>query len=86
MSFRDSMFLLAESRERPTHVGSLMLFDRPEDGDNSQLSFRRVYQSATRLVAELCLRGPTVLAIDDVHVADADTMNLLALLARRRRR
>ena len=30
MSFRDSMFLLAESRERPTHVGSLMLFDRPE--------------------------------------------------------
>ena len=31
MSFRDSMFLLAESRERPTHVGSLLLFDRPED-------------------------------------------------------
>jgi diacylglycerol O-acyltransferase / wax synthase len=30
MSFRDAMFLLAESRERPTHVGSLMLFDRPE--------------------------------------------------------
>lgn len=30
MSFRDSMFLSAESRERPTHVGSLMLFDRPE--------------------------------------------------------
>lgn len=30
MSFRDSMFLLAESREHPTHVGSLMLFDRPE--------------------------------------------------------
>ncbi|MCD2198229.1 wax ester/triacylglycerol synthase family O-acyltransferase [Actinomycetospora endophytica] len=30
MSFRDSMFLLAESRERPTHVGSLLLFDRPE--------------------------------------------------------
>jgi diacylglycerol O-acyltransferase len=31
MSFRDSMFLLAESRERPTHVGSLLLFERPED-------------------------------------------------------
>ena len=31
MSLRDSMFLLAESRERPTHVGSLQLFDRPED-------------------------------------------------------
>ncbi|WP_433802320.1 WS/DGAT/MGAT family O-acyltransferase [Actinomycetospora sp. CA-084318] len=31
MSFRDSMFLLAESREHPTHVGSLLLFDRPED-------------------------------------------------------
>jgi diacylglycerol O-acyltransferase len=30
MSFRDSMFLLAESRERPTHVGSLLLFERPE--------------------------------------------------------
>lgn len=30
MSFRDSMFLLAEAREHPTHVGSLMLFDRPE--------------------------------------------------------
>jgi len=30
MSFRDAMFLLAESRERPTHVGSLMLFERPE--------------------------------------------------------
>ena len=31
MSLRDSMFLLAESRERPTHVGSLQLFERPED-------------------------------------------------------
>ena len=30
MSLRDSMFLLAESRERPTHVGSLQLFERPE--------------------------------------------------------
>jgi DNA-binding CsgD family transcriptional regulator/tetratricopeptide (TPR) repeat protein len=75
-------------REWPAGVDKLAeqlvsAFDRPEDGDNSQLSFRRVYQSATRLVAELCLRGPTVLAVDDVHVADADTMNLLALLARR---
>jgi DNA-binding CsgD family transcriptional regulator/tetratricopeptide (TPR) repeat protein len=57
--------------------------DRPENGDNSQLSFRRVYNSATQLLAELCTRGPTVLSIDDVHVADADTINLLALLARR---
>ena len=31
MSLRDSMFLLAESRERPTHVGSLELFEPPED-------------------------------------------------------
>jgi len=30
MSLRDSMFLMAESRERPTHVGSLQLFERPE--------------------------------------------------------
>jgi WS/DGAT/MGAT family acyltransferase len=44
MSLRDAMFLLAESRERPTHVGSLMLFDRPEGAGDDFLGdlYRRL--------------------------------------------
>src|SRR4051812_19214614 len=33
----DSMFLLAESREHPMHVGSLQLFQPPEDADPDYL-------------------------------------------------
>ena len=33
MSPSDAMFLLAESREHPMHVGSLQLFARPDGAD-----------------------------------------------------
>lgn len=53
MSFRDSMFLLAESRERPTHVGSLMLFDRPEGAGPDHLGelHRRLLAAGPESVA-----------------------------------
>jgi DNA-binding CsgD family transcriptional regulator len=58
------------------------LLDRHDGGDEGPL-FRNVYQRATTVLAELCAQGPTALALDDLHVADADTVDLLALLARR---
>jgi diacylglycerol O-acyltransferase / wax synthase len=51
MSFRDSMFLLAESRERPTHVGSLLLFDRPEGAGPDFLGDLHKRLTATNQVA-----------------------------------
>jgi len=33
MSPTDAMFLMVESREHPMHVGSLQLFQPPEDAD-----------------------------------------------------
>ena len=58
------------------------LLDHHDPSDNSPL-FRHVYQRATAVLAELCAQQPTVLALDDLHVADADTVDLLAMLARR---
>jgi DNA-binding CsgD family transcriptional regulator len=80
--------VVGAQREWPVGIGEVAnqfsaALDRPERGDGSHPSLRRVYQRATHLLAELCIAGPTVLSIDDVHVADADTVNLLALLARR---
>ncbi|MDG3011118.1 wax ester/triacylglycerol synthase family O-acyltransferase [Rhodococcus sp. D2-41] len=37
MSPRDSMFLLAESANRPMHVGGLAVFDPPDGGDPDEL-------------------------------------------------
>src|SRR4051812_34278390 len=34
----DSMFLIAESREQPMHVGGLQLFDLPDDADDDFLA------------------------------------------------
>lgn len=56
MSFRDSMFLLAESREHPTHVGSLLLFDRPEDAGPDFLSDLHRKLVSDRTVAPLFAR------------------------------
>jgi diacylglycerol O-acyltransferase / wax synthase len=56
MSFRDSMFLLAESREHPTHVGSLLLFDRPEDAGPDFLSDLHRRLVSDRSVAPLFAR------------------------------
>ncbi|WP_373696328.1 WS/DGAT/MGAT family O-acyltransferase [Actinomycetospora flava] len=60
MSFRDAMFLLAESRERPTHVGSLMLFDRPEgSGPDFLADLHRTLVSGDVEVAPLFRRRAT---------------------------
>lgn len=60
MSFRDAMFLLAESRERPTHVGSLMLFDRPEgSGPDYLADLHRQLVSGDVEVAPLFRRRAT---------------------------
>jgi DNA-binding CsgD family transcriptional regulator len=54
------------------------------DGHTDVLwSFQDVYRSAIRILGGLTEAGPTVLALDDLHVADADTVNLLLLMARR---
>jgi len=42
----DSMFLLGESREHPMHVGSLQLFEPPEDADDSFVT--EAYESMLR--------------------------------------
>jgi DNA-binding CsgD family transcriptional regulator len=59
------------------------LLDRHDPGEVENPLFRHVYQRATAVLAELCAQSPTVLALDDLHVADADTVDLLALLVRR---
>ena len=60
MSFRDAMFLLAESRERPTHVGSLMLFDRPEGaGPDYLANLHRTLVSGDVDIAPLFRRRAT---------------------------
>jgi DNA-binding CsgD family transcriptional regulator len=51
--------------------------------DDMVWSFQDVYRAAIRIVGGLCDAGPTVLVLDDLHVADGDTVNLLLLLARR---
>jgi DNA-binding CsgD family transcriptional regulator len=51
--------------------------------DGRDGSFPELYRGAIRILAALCDAGPTVLALDDLHVADADTVNLLLLMARR---
>jgi predicted ATPase/DNA-binding CsgD family transcriptional regulator len=52
--------------------------------DGAELwSFQDVYRAAVRVLGGLCDEGPTVLALDDLHVADGDTVNLLLLMARR---
>ncbi len=61
------------------------VLDRPGWSNITHPSFEDVYWAVTRLFVELCRLGPAVLALDDLHVADADTVNLLALLARRLR-
>ena len=60
MSLRDSMFLMAESRERPTHVGSLMLFERPDGaGDDFLGDLYRSFVSGDVEVAPLFRRRAT---------------------------
>jgi DNA-binding CsgD family transcriptional regulator len=51
--------------------------------DSANSSFQDVYRAAIRILGGLCDDGPTALVLDDLHVADADTINLLLLLARR---
>jgi predicted ATPase/DNA-binding CsgD family transcriptional regulator len=53
------------------------------DGHDTHWSFQDVYRAAIRILGDLCAEGPTVLALDDLHLADADTVNLLLLMARR---
>lgn len=55
----DLMFMLAEGRERPTHVGGLQLFTKPDDAGPNYL--REIYESALedpRELHPLLLRRP----------------------------
>src|SRR6266540_3342551 len=42
----------------------------------------RLFEGLERLLREWCDRRPVVLAIDDLHAADSDTLTLVALLVR----
>jgi WS/DGAT/MGAT family acyltransferase len=59
MSPTDSLFLLGESRDQPMHVGSLQVFELPEDADPSML--RSAYEELLRQteIAPLFARRPT---------------------------
>jgi WS/DGAT/MGAT family acyltransferase len=58
MPVTDSMFLIAETREHPMHVGGLQLFELPEDAGPDYLSvlYRRLVESTD--VHEVFLRKP----------------------------
>src|SRR4051812_26041522 len=58
MSPTDSMFLIPESREQPMHVGSLQLFQLPDDADRSLI--RQTYEEliATTDIAPIFRRRP----------------------------
>ncbi len=48
--------------------------------DNGDLSL--VFASGVALFRELAARGPAVLVVEDVHIADRESLTLIALLAR----
>jgi WS/DGAT/MGAT family acyltransferase len=58
MPVTDSMFLIAETREHPMHVGGLQLFELPEGAGPDYLNgvYRRLVESTT--VHEVFLRKP----------------------------
>ena len=58
MPVTDSMFLIAETREHPMHVGGLQLFELPEGAGPDYLNgvYRRLVESTT--VNEVFLRKP----------------------------
>ena len=55
--------------------------DRPGSGASSQVA--TVFEAAWRLLGRLVEDGPVVVAVDDLHAADEDTLALLGSLARR---
>ena len=56
--------------------------DAPAGGAATDAHLSLVYTRAVHMFRDLAARGPLLLAIEDVHLADADSLALLALLAR----
>jgi DNA-binding CsgD family transcriptional regulator len=56
--------------------------DAPAGGAATDAHLSLVYTRAVRMFRDLAARSPLLLAIEDVHLADADSLALLALLAR----
>lgn len=54
--------------------------DRP--GDDRSVGLPAVFSAVTDLLGDLAAAGPLVLVVEDVHVADADSLTLLRVLGR----
>src|SRR5262245_41541604 len=55
----DAMFLLGETREQPTHVGALMLFELPEGAGRDHVFPERSREYVSRLYDEM-VAAPSV--------------------------
>jgi DNA-binding CsgD family transcriptional regulator len=84
--FRDLLARLAAAAEPVPEstraLGRSLDVDAPAGGVSTDAHLSLVYTRAVRMFRDLAARGPLLLAIEDVHLADADSLALLALLAR----
>jgi DNA-binding CsgD family transcriptional regulator len=84
--FRDMLARLPAAGERPPgsarELAHSLDVDAPVGGAATDAHLSLVYTRAVRMFRDLAARGPLLLAIEDVHLADADSVALLGLLAR----
>lgn len=84
--FRDMLARLSAADEPlPESARALVHsldIDAPVGGAATDAHLSLVYTRAVHMFRDLAARGPLLLAIEDVHLADADSLALLGLLAR----
>jgi DNA-binding CsgD family transcriptional regulator len=85
--FRDLLARLNAAAGEPVPESARVLahsldVDAPLAGASTEAHLSLVYTRAVRMFRDLAGRCPLLLEIEDVHLADADSLALLALLAR----
>ena len=84
--FRDMLARLSSAQEplpeSARALGHSLDVDAPAGGAVTDAHLSLVYTRAVHMFRDLAARGPLLVAIEDAHLADADSLALLGLLAR----